>query len=205
MTKPVEAFALENLRGGAVVDIRGLRLLPRILFATDGSITHIVEAYAGERVDLVRLESSSLSDEGVRHGLGIDALEHAVRRVSLLQGRDSGRSFVHARAVIVLDRLPERAVDQLAAPGSNLLAVLAENRIGTFRQTIAEWEGTDGHISHLLGLADDEVLVARTYHIVTGGRPVAWVTEHFSKVGFPPATRRPISHALAAGAVGPAR
>lgn len=162
-----------------------LSLVPRILLATDGGITHILEAYAGERVDLVRLATSTALDPSERRRLGIAAEERALQRVSLLRGRTSGRAFVHARSVVALDRLPEQAAIELEQMGASLLALLAENRIGTFRETIDEWEGLDRQISGRLGHPATQRLLGRTYQIVSGGRPLAWVTEHFSKAGFP--------------------
>ena len=178
-----EAFALDGL-GGPMIQIRDLSLIPRILFATDGGITHILEAYAGERMELVRLTSSMVTDFFERQQLGLDRSERALRRCSLLRGAASGRAFIHANSVVALDRLPEQAARELLHEGTSLLLLLARNRIGTFREGIAEWEGHDPHVSEQLAIPEEEILLGRTYHILSGGRPIAWVTEHFPKGGF---------------------
>ena len=162
-----------------------LSLVPRILLATDGGITHILEAYAGEQIDLVRLAISTVLDPSERRHLGMGAEERALQRVSVLRGRTSGRGFVHAESLLALDRLPEQAANELEQTGASLLTLLAKNRIGTFRETVAEWEGLDRQISGRLGRSTTERLLGRTYQIVSGGRPLAWVTEHFPKAGFP--------------------
>ena len=171
--------------GGAIVDIRGLSLIPRILFATDGAITHILEAYAGEPVDFVRLHSSLISDAADRRRLDLGDDEQALQRISLLRGSTSGRVFVHASSVVALDRLPEPVAAELQTTGGSLLRLLAQHRIGTFRETVAEWEGRDPQIAAHFGVPPDEIHVARTYQVVLDSRPVAWITESFPKAGFP--------------------
>lgn len=170
----------------AISDIRGLDLIPRILFATDGAITHILEAYVGEPVDLVRVTSATVSDPAERLEAGFDHDERGLRRKSLLAGRRSGRVFVHSESVVFLDRLPEPVADELVRSGTSLLKLLTGRGIGTFRESIAEWEGTDEHIAAFFGIAPSEIHVARTYQIVVHGRPVARVTESFPKHRFSP-------------------
>lgn len=174
-------------RGGTSVHIEDLGLVPRILFATDGAVTHILEAYAGEPVDLVRLSSSIVECTSRWQELGAADGERALDRLSLVRGRQSGRVFIHADSVVLLDRLPERVSQELLTfPGISLLSLLAQQRIGTFRETVSDWQGQDGQLAtSCFGIDSAEVLVARTYQVVVGGRPVAWVTETFPKDGFP--------------------
>ena len=183
-----------------MIESADMTLVPRILLATDGGITHILEAYAGEEIDHVRLAASTGLGASDRQRLGLAAEERALHRVSLLHGRSSERPFVHAESVVALDRLPEQAARELWQTGASLLDVLAENRIGTFRETIGEWDCLDRQISGRLGLSPSERLLGRTYHIVCAGRPVAWVTEHFPVSGFPLGAPRPGEVRAGAGA-----
>jgi hypothetical protein len=52
----------------AKCDIAVLGLIPRNLFATDGAISHILEASFGERVDLTRMTSAAVTDPAERCG-----------------------------------------------------------------------------------------------------------------------------------------
>lgn len=171
-------------RRGAIVDLADLSIIPRILFATDGTITHILEAYAREPIDLVRLASSMDADRRERRDLRIEDGEKVLRRRSLLQGRYSGRTFVHADSLVAVDRLPDAVADELLETGTSLLKLLARHRVGSFRETIAEWEDRNERIAGYFGDDPTEVQVARTYQIVVGGRPVAWVTETFPRNSF---------------------
>lgn len=71
----------------ATRDIAGLGLLPRILFATDGAISHIIEADAGERIDLTRMTSGPVTDPLERLDVGLGGAERGLRRRSLLRPR----------------------------------------------------------------------------------------------------------------------
>ncbi len=168
-------------------DITGLGLIPRILFATDGAISHILEAYVGEQVDLTRMTSAPVTDPDERLEVGLEGDERGLRRRSLLRGRRTGRVFVHTESVVFLDRVPTQVADELVTTGTSLLKLLTSRRIGTFRESIAEWEGTDPQIAACFGIDPADVHVARTYQIVLQGRRVARVTESFPKLRFPSA------------------
>lgn len=166
------------------MNIGDLGLVPRILFATDGTITHILEAYAGEPMELVRLTTIIHDDTSRWRDLGADDGERALERLSLVRGRTSNRVFVHADSVVLLDRLPKDVAEELVIKGTGLLRLLTKHRIGTFRETVWDWQGADEEIAACFGIPASEVLVARTYEVVMGGRPVAWATETFPKDGF---------------------
>jgi len=170
--------------GGAIVDIGDLGTIPRILFATDGTIIHIVEAYAEEPVDLVRLRSSMVTDPAVRRAFGAEPDERALQRLSLLKGRRSGRVFVHADSIVMPDRLPPPLPDELVTTDESILRLLSKHRIASFREGIGEWEGHDTAVGAHFDGGPDVELVARTYQIVVHGRPVAWITESFPKSSF---------------------
>ena len=173
----------------AKCDIAGLGLIPRILFATDGAISHILEACAGERVDLTRMTSAAVTDPAERLECGLVGEERGLRRRSLLRGRQTGRVFVHSESVVFLDRLPPAVADDLVQTGTSLLKLLTGRRIGTFRESIAEWEGTNPQIAACFDIGPNEIHVARTYQIVVQGQPVARVTESFPKFSFSSAPR----------------
>jgi len=167
-----------------IVDIVDLGIIPRLLFATDGRISHILEAYAGETVDLVGLTSSLLTEALDRREFGAEGRERVLQRVGLLRGRASGRVFVHAESVVMLDRVSAPVADELTRTSTSVLKLFSQHRIATFREGVGEWEGHDEHIAAHFGIGPGDLLVARTYQVVVCGRPVAWITESFPKNGF---------------------
>ncbi len=176
-------------REARIVDISDLGTITRILFATDGTITHILEAYAGEAVELVTITSAVVSGSPNGDDLATADEGRTLRRRCLLRGCDSRRVFVHADSAVRLDRIPEPVAEALAQPGTSLLSLLTRHRVGTFREGVSEWEGNDEAIAACFAVDPGDLLVARTYQVVLGGQPVAWVTETFPKHGFsaPPA------------------
>lgn len=172
--------------GGEEVGDEDLGVIPRILLATDGTIVHIVEAYAGEPVDPVRLSRNSGTADEVAGMLrpGVQPGERAMRRFGLLRGQRSGRVFVHGDSLLLLDRLPEAVAEDLQRAGGNLLRVLIAHGVGSFRETILEEEGFDQQLAATFDVDPGAPLVFRTFQVVVGGRPVGWITESFPKDGF---------------------
>lgn len=183
------------------MDTYELGMVLRVLLSTDGTVTHIVEAYAGEPVYLVKLFHSLVSDPGERAKVGLGPGERALRRKILLRGVESHVTFVYADSVVMLDRLPPGVAEGLLDSEAPIGRLLYESRAETFREITAMWEERDEHIAALFELGAAEPLVSRTYQIVMKGRPFAWITEKFPKAAFagpPPApnrSRRPHVHA----------
>ena len=163
----------------------GLGVVPRILLTTDGTLTHILEAYADEPVHLVKLAHDLVPGGSAREGLELDDGERALRRIILLKGTVSGTTFVHAHSVVMLDRLPSAVGDGLLGTDLPIGKLLFSCRAETLRQILAMGEERDADVAAHFGVPADEPLVARTYQIVLDRRPVARITEKFPKAAFP--------------------
>ena len=172
---------VEAETSGLVLD--NLGLVPRILLATDGTLTHILEAYAAERVYLVKLFHAPVTDHLERETLGLDDGERALRRIILLRGTASHATFVYADSVVMLDRLPATVADGLLETDTPIGKLLFSCRAETFREIIAMGEERDPIIA--AHFASSDPLVFRTYQIVFEGRPVTRITEKFPKFSFP--------------------
>ena len=156
-----------------------LGVVPRILLATDGTLTHILEAYAGEAVHLVKLSHRLVTDVEVRRSCGLDDGERALRRVILLRGSESHATFIHADSVVMLDRLPRGMDEELLTTERPIGKLLAEHRAETFRELLTAWEERNERIAAHFDIGLLDPLLARTYRIFAGGRPIAWITETF--------------------------
>lgn len=156
-----------------------LGIVPRILLATDGTLTHILEAYADEAVYLVKLQHSFLTDPAARRPFGLADDERALRRVILLRGSRSGATFIHADSVVMMDRLPPGMAEALTETDRPIGKLLADCRAETFREIADVWEVHDAEIASHFDIQPHDPLLARTYRILSGGRPLAWITETF--------------------------
>lgn len=168
-------------------DLSDLSLVQRVLLATDGTVTHILEAYARERMGLVKLAHEMLEDPAERAELDLAAQERALRRVILLRGSESGVTFLHADSVMLLDRLHPVVADGLITTDTPIGKLMWKCRSETFREVLAVWLERAGPIGTHFGLHPSAPLVARTYQIVEGGQPIAWITERFPRHHFPAA------------------
>jgi len=169
--------------------VSGLRLdelgvVPRILLATDGTLTRILEAYAAEPVHLVKLAHALETDPSVRRGLDLDEHEPALRRIILLRGTQTDTTFVYAESVVMLGRLPASVAAGLLETDTPIGKLLFGCRAETFREILAIGREQDADVARHFGLGAREPLVSRTYQIVFEGRPIARITEKFPAASF---------------------
>ena len=165
----------------AATAAEGARLtrFQRILVGTDGTVSHLLEAYAGEPVEVLKLvQAFDTCDEGDAD-LHLSADGKVLRREVLIRGAASGRTLLHAQAVVVLDRVDPGLVDDLLATDTPLGLLLAQRRTETFREVLHVGRQPAGTVATHFGIDAADEVVARTYRIVSGGQPVALVKERF--------------------------
>lgn len=156
-----------------------LGVVPRILLATDGTLTHILEAYADEPVYLVKLSHTFVTEPAARRPFDLADDERALRRVILLRGSKSEATFIHADSVVMMDRLPAGMADELIETDRPIGKLLAEHRAETFREILDVWEERNERIASHFDIQPLDLLLARSYRILSGGRPLAWINETF--------------------------
>ncbi len=161
-------------------------MVPRILLTTDGTLTHILEAYADEQVYLVKLSHALVTDPSVRAVAGLDEDERALRRIILLKGTRTDITFIYADSVVMLDRLPHLVADGLLHTDRPIGKLLYSCRAETYRKMIVMDEEEDPDVARHFGMGRSDLLLTRTYQIVFEGRPIARITEKFPKASFPP-------------------
>jgi chorismate-pyruvate lyase len=151
----------------------------RILLTTDGTVTDILEAYAGEpiRVEILGQGFETTPPE-VSH-LDTDGAERLLHRTVLLRGRTTGITFLHADTFIAPGRLPRGVVDGLLKTGKPIGHLLTERRIESFREIIKVGYQAAGECAAHFGVDPSTTLVYRTYHIIIKGRPALCITEKF--------------------------
>ncbi|HEX2048482.1 MAG TPA: chorismate pyruvate-lyase family protein [Acidimicrobiales bacterium] len=156
----------------------------RMLVGTDGTVTHLLEAYAGEPMEVVKLLQELETLDDVDPELDLAAGEKVLRRRVVLRGRHSGNSLLHAEALVALSRVEPGFVDTLVTTEKPLGIVLAERRAETFREILTVGLEPAGPVGGHFGLDPTAAVVARTYRIVADGRPLIVVTEKFPEAFF---------------------
>jgi len=156
----------------------------RMLLGTDGTVTHILEAYAEEAVEVVKLlqEYDTPNDADLPLDLAPD--DKVLRRHVLLQGRGSRRHLMYAEAVVALGRVDPAVLDGLLGTDEPIGVLLAERRTETFREILRVAREPAGELGVHFGLDAAAELISRTYVIVKDSRPLMLITEKFPTDSF---------------------
>lgn len=156
----------------------------RMLLGTDGTVTHLLEAYAGEAVEVVKLLQERQLPDGTEAELTLSHEDEVLRRRVVLRGAESGRTLLCAEAVVALSRIEPELLDGLLTTDKPIGALLAELRTETFREIL--WVGREpaGASGVHFGLEPTAELISRTYRIVRRGLPLMLITEKFPPAYF---------------------
>lgn len=154
-------------------------LLQRILLTTDGTVTHILEAFMGEPVEVVKISQTVGPCDPADRLNALAPREQVMRRSVMLRGQWSGRNLLHGDSVIAYDRVPPPIRTALLTTGKGIGRLLFEHQLETFREIVGWGEEPAGPLAAPLGLEADAVLLFRTYRIMCLCRPIMWITEKF--------------------------
>lgn len=162
-----------------MTDAAPLTRFQRMLLATDGTLTHILEAYADEPIEVEKLLQAfdTSTDDDAHLDLGYD--EKVLRRRVLLRGRTSGRNLLYAEVVVVADRVDPVFLAGVVGTDKPIGLLLAESRMETFREILVAGRRAAGAVGPRFGLPPASDLVFRTYRVLAGGRPIMLITEQF--------------------------
>ncbi|MDP9387917.1 MAG: chorismate pyruvate-lyase family protein [Actinomycetota bacterium] len=156
----------------------------RILLGTDGTVTHILEAYADESIEAVKLAQdldTARSDGAV---LEVPSDAAVLRRRVVLRGVESGRNLLYAEAVVVTDRVNLDFLNGLLQTDQPIGRLLAEHRSETFREILLVDREPAGSCAAHLGIDSTAEVIFRTYRIVARGKPIMVITEKFPADSF---------------------
>lgn len=156
----------------------------RMLVGTDGTVTHLLEAYAGEPVEVVKLlQLFEVPDDADAELQLTPDDDKVLRRRVLLRGAESGRTLLYAEAVVALSRVEPELVDGLVATDKPIGVLLAEHRTEAYREILRVHQEPGGSVGRYFGMDPAAEVVSRTYRIVRRARPIILITEKFP-IGF---------------------
>jgi len=169
--------------GLSSVNLRALTPFQRALLVIDGTVTKFIEAYVMEpvRARIIGHEWHRLS--AGHTWLEADAGTTVIAREVVLEGEYSATLYAHALSLIVPDRLPEAAREQLTENPGGLGRILLDIRLESRREVL--WYGREmsKEVSRDLSEAIRSRMtggcLTRTYRIITSGRPVMLIHERF--------------------------
>lgn len=162
-----------------MIDPERLTRFQRILLRTDGTVTHILAAYADEPIQVLKLLQEYDSPSEADGPLDLAADAKVLRRRVVLQGRQTGRNLLYAEVGVVPERVDPSFLDGLLTTDKPIGVLLAENRTETFREILAAQREPAGPCAPYFGIDPSEVVISRTYRILAQRRPMVLITEKF--------------------------
>jgi chorismate-pyruvate lyase len=180
-----------SVHPGRMAMTRSLDLDPvdRMLLTTDGTVTTLLEACAGEAVATrtVRVAGPAARDHLLAavgrwwHPdetlLGLAPGERVIARRVVLRGVRSDVPYLLAESVVGLDRLSGAASEHLMRAGASLGRALLAGSIATRRELLEIAATRAAEDSDDLGVSPGTTLARRSYRITAGDRAAAVVTE----------------------------
>jgi chorismate lyase len=170
--------------------IRKLNRDLRILVATNGTLTRILNVLANDEI-AVQIVNQQIHDAAPKiPEFDYLAVGRVLQRDILLKGRSTGSPLVAAESLIAVDLLPPAITASLTETDRPIGEVMAASFIETFKEAAKVWIGElpgwlalDGYQNSRTGT------VARRYRMFSAGKPVIIITEYFLQSVFQDAPR----------------
>jgi chorismate-pyruvate lyase len=159
-------------------------VLQRVLLTTDGSVGRILEVYADEPIEVVKLEQWSAPCGQEQPALELGADDEGLRRRVILRGAETCRSFIHAECLIALERLHPTVRSGLLDTDAPIGKLLTTVRAETFREILSAGRAPAGALCAHFGIDETDELFVRTYRIIANGLPIMLITEKFPTTWF---------------------
>lgn len=163
-SKPFESAVLEDA---------SLSRLQKALLVTDGTVTQLLEVFAGEKMRVQKLAQSVV--KGGPAWLAVGGDEDVIQRRILLRG--DRRAYLHAESWLVPGRMPAGMSEALTRTDTPLGHLWKAARLETFREIVDFRREENSEVSALLQTR--AAILSRSYLVNTGGRPMSLVVEHF--------------------------
>jgi chorismate-pyruvate lyase len=168
----------------STVDPHRLSSFQRILLATDGTVTDILEAYLWEAIQVVKLYQECIDTDASVPYLDIGPQAPVLIRKIILRGKPSDRNYIYAESIVALERLNERIRQGLIETQKPVGQLMLEARLETFREILSCCYEPAEEIGEYLGVAADANLISRTYRVFSNRQPFMLITEKFLETAF---------------------
>lgn len=169
-------------RHAALTPLRIERLdaFARALATTDGTVTELLEAWAGERVAIAHLAQRRGELRAAVNDLEAAPGAAVLSREVLLCGERTRTPLLHAESLIALDRLPLVIAEGLLVRRTPIGRLLRESRLETYRELLEVGAERAETIASALSLRVGEIIVSRTYRVIARGQPIMLINERFA-------------------------
>lgn len=153
-----------------------LSLFQQLLLATDGTVTQLLELYAGRPVRVSKLQQALVAAPHpplLQAGAG----DPVLRRAILLH--DGERNLLYAESHFVMNRLPETMHRQLLDSEQPIGTLWRAERLETYREIVATGCQAEPALSAHFAVPPEQDFLSRSYLIFRERRPMGLITEKF--------------------------
>jgi chorismate-pyruvate lyase len=158
-------------------DASSLNILQRILLISDGTLTDTLEAAFLEPIAVRKIHLTVAASPAPVPDLGIAAGEALMQRKILLHGETSGRNYIYAESLLVLDRLPQGFRTDLAETNIPVGRLWSKYKLETRKELLGVWRGPCNELAEYFRGNEQTDLLARRYRLISGGCPLMLITE----------------------------
>lgn len=161
------------------LNFSSLPLIDRLFLTCDGTLTDIIEAAFLEPIKLTKLSVTSSLTSAPIEELDLKSGEPVMRREILLQGENSQTTYMYAETVVALDGLPATLREQLANTDIPIGRLMMQHKLETRKELLKIWRVPTTDVSLFFGSEKQGGLIARTFRVFSGGRPIMLISEYF--------------------------
>ena len=173
-------------------DASALEPLQRILLISDGTLTDTLEAAFLESIGLRKLLITNGPSPVALPELELAAGEPLMQRTILLYGETTGRTYVRAESQLALQRLPPRFQEELVDSNMPMGRLWSAHRLETWKELLMVARHEMGGMAVDFGTKPEAQCLARRYRVISGGRPLMLIAEHFPLRYAKPHTMEPV-------------
>jgi chorismate-pyruvate lyase len=166
------------------IDPAALSTFQRILLTTDGTVTHILEAYLFEQIQVTKLAEGLVV---LAHNLPVMQVKkgtEVIARKILLRGRISRKNYIYAESIIIPDRLDEQFRKELLHTKTPIGKIWFDHRVETFKEIVDSGKEEAGDLANYFQIEPDENVLFRTYCVYSNRKPTMMITEKFPESYF---------------------
>ena len=170
---------LQQSLGKSHINPTELSTFQRILLTTDGTLTHILEAYLYEPIQVVKLSEQLTTLTQDLQPMNLSKGTEVIARKILLRGRISRRNFLYAESILVPQRLEKKFRDELLKTKTPIGKIWIEHRVETFKEIIDSGKENSNLLSNYFGVETGTDFFFRTYRVYSNSEPTMMITEKF--------------------------
>lgn len=163
--------------------LAGLSCFQRLLMVTDGTVTEMLEQFLQEKIQVHKLHEAIVEQVSLKYStqdcLGKFGQSKLLERQVLLRGQHTGRNWVYAESVIILEHLPKAFREDLCRLKEPIGRLWEKYRIETFKEVLHFCRFESDELAGYFDISSPVEVIARTYAVYSGGRLIMLISEIF--------------------------